>query len=113
MNIHSYIHNCFMKTSTPKKLSSGVNEAVNALKILSSRTRFMILKTLTASPNEDICVNEIAHKIGMTQSATSHQLARLEDKGIVTSFRDGQIVCYKLTKSLLTNQLIKIIKEFD
>ena len=101
-----------MQTGTQKKISTGVNQAVNALKILSSRTRFMILKTLTSSP-DDLCVNEIAHAIGMTQSATSHQLSRLEDKGIVTSFREGQTVCYHLTNSPLTKKLASIISEFN
>ena len=98
------------KSTTAKK--SGAARAVAALKILSSHTRFNILRTLMQA-KDDICVNEIAHEVGMSQSATSHQLAKLEDRGIVSSVRHGQIVCYHLTDAPITKKLKTVIKEFD
>jgi DNA-binding transcriptional ArsR family regulator len=58
-------------------------------------------------------VKEIAEATGVSQSATSHQLARLEDKGLVCSSRMGQMICYKICDSPLMGTIVKIIKQFD
>lgn len=82
------------------------------LRLLSSKTRFKIL-TLLMYSDQEVCVKEIAEAIGASHSATSHQLARLEDRGIVTSVRDGQTVCYYLTSSANVKKLRNIIKECE
>jgi len=86
-------------------------KAVSMLKILSSKTRFQIL-SLLLNTDDDPCVNEIAHTVGISHSATSHQLARLEDKGVVDSYRSGQTICYHVKESATTKQLRNIINEF-
>lgn len=85
--------------------------AVSQLKILSSKARFQILALLLKSPH-DPCVNDIADTIGLSHSATSHQLAYLEEKGVVEAYRDGQMICYHLTSSPTTRHLRTIIKQF-
>jgi ArsR family transcriptional regulator len=87
-------------------------KAVDTLKVLSSKTRFQIL-SLLLNAGYNPCVNDIAQTVGISHSATSHQLAKLEDKGIVTSFRRGQTICYHVKESKLTKQLRDIINQFS
>jgi len=89
----------------------GVTKAVDILKILSSRTRFKIISILMKS-KKDMCVNEIADAIGMSHSATSHQLSKLEDRGIVRSFRTGKMICYEIQRSSVTGELLTIVDQF-
>jgi len=86
------------------KDKKDIEEAVIAHKILASETRFKILSLLTERGG-DLCVNEIAYEIGMSQSATSHQLLKLEDRGVVSPVRDGQNICYHLTDSPLSERI--------
>ena len=87
-------------------------KAVEALKILSSKTRFQILSLLLHA-GYDPCVNDIADTIGLSHSATSHQLAKLEDKGIVNSYRRGQTICYHVKETSITKQLRSVIDQFS
>ena len=77
--------------------------------ILGSQSRIRIIDLLCQC-QRDMCVNEIAASIGVSQSATSHQLGKLEDVGIVRSFRMGQKICYVLTDSPITRRLIRVIE---
>jgi ArsR family transcriptional regulator, lead/cadmium/zinc/bismuth-responsive transcriptional repressor len=88
-----------------------VTRAVDTLKILSSGTRFKIVSLLMQSP-KNLCVNEISKAIGMSHSATSHQLSKLENKGILRSFRNGQTVCYEIKRSRVTGELLTIVDKF-
>lgn len=89
-------------------------EGVQACKILSSPTRYAIISALLKAhrARKEICVNEIAEEIGLSQSATSHQLALLEARGVVTGMKMGQMTCYELVKSDVTNRIEKIIRMF-
>jgi DNA-binding transcriptional ArsR family regulator len=98
-----------MPIKTPTK--DKVSEAVKVLKVLSSRTRFQIISLLMQA-DRDLCVNQIADAIGMSHSATSHQLSKLEDNGIVKSFRKGQMVCYEIQRSSITGELLTIVDQF-
>lgn len=96
---------------TDKKLKN----AIDTLKILSNPVRWKILRFLlfAREKKQEMCVKEIAETAGISQSAASHQLARLEDKRLVCSARMGQMVCYKICDSPLMVQVEKIIKIFD
>lgn len=90
-------------------ISSNVEQVAELLKLLGDATRLKILQLLF-SGGKDMCVYEIAQGVGASQSATSHQLARLESLGIVSSFRDGQRVCYELTDAGITHSIKSILK---
>ena len=83
----------------------------SAFRLLSDPTRFKILCILSRAPN-GMCVCEIAEAVGITHSAASHQLSRLEDKKIVKCFRHGQSACYELTNTLFVKDLITVMKSF-
>ena len=62
-------------------------------KIFGDTTRIKILYALFES---ELCVCAISELLGMTQSATSHQLRVLKDSKLVGSRRDGKTITYFL-----------------
>ena len=90
--------------------NAQVKKAVETLKTVGNLSRFKILALLRDAGGE-MCVSDISFDTQLSQSLTSHQLSRLEDKGIISSKRIGQSVCYRLTDSPLTKRVLKIIKE--
>ena len=92
--------------------SYTISQAAEFARLLSDPTRLRILQTLFTA-DDDLCVNEIAASVGSSQSATSHQLAKLESRGVVECFREGQKMCYKLTDSPHVTSVKKILKTFS
>jgi len=92
-----------------KKISK-VDKTAKIFKFLADSTRCRILLTLKKNP-DGMYVYEIADAIGMSHSATSHQLATLEQGGLVTSYRNGQTVCYLLAPNNKAQRLIKALSQ--
>lgn len=63
-------------------------------KVLANETRLRIVHALTREP--DLCVNELAERIGMKPQAVSNQLRRLADRGILDQRRNGVQVHYRI-----------------
>ena len=74
-------------------------------KIFGDSTRIKILYAL--SENE-LCVNDIAQVLNMTQSSVSHQLRILKDSKLVRFRREGKSIFYALDDEHVRN----IIDEF-
>lgn len=62
-------------------------------KIFGDPTRIRILHTLS---QEELCVQDIADRLSMTQSAISHQLRILKQASLVKFRRDGKAIYYSL-----------------
>lgn len=62
-------------------------------KVFGDTTRIRILYALFQS---EMCVCDIAHLLGMTQSAISHQLRVLKQSKLVKFRKDGRVVYYSL-----------------
>ena len=62
-------------------------------KLVGDATRLAILHAL--GPGE-LCVGDLGAALGMSESATSHQLALLRRARVVTARRDGRSVIYGL-----------------
>ncbi len=62
-------------------------------KVFGDPTRIRILYVLSA---EELCVQDIANKLSMTQSAISHQLRILKQMSLVKFRRDGKTIYYSL-----------------
>lgn len=62
-------------------------------KVFGDSTRIRILYALSC---EELCVQDIADKLSMNQSAISHQLRVLKQADLVKSRRDGKTVFYSL-----------------
>lgn len=62
-------------------------------KIFGDSTRIRILYALIDS---ELCVNDVADKLNMTQSAISHQLRILKQSKLIKYRRDGKLMMYSL-----------------
>ncbi len=62
-------------------------------KVFGDTTRIRILYELFGG---ELCVSDIADKLGMTQSAISHQLRVLKANRLVRFRREGKTVYYSL-----------------
>ena len=69
---------------------------------LGSVTRLKIIFALSAG---DICVCDIAHVLGLSIPATSHQLKYLHEKGVLQNRSDGKMVYYSLHNGRLASIL--------
>ena len=78
------------------------------MKILSNSNRYDLMKLLI-NTKRDLCVYELSENVGISQSATSHQLAYLEAQGVVKSIRMGKTKCYLPTDAPLTKKVAKVI----
>ena len=87
-----------MSSISYKNSRTKAEETAELMKLLSSGPRLQIM-SLLMSKKEGLCVYELAKAVGLSHSATSHQLAKLEDRGIVECIRVGQTMCYSLSKS--------------
>jgi DNA-binding transcriptional ArsR family regulator len=74
-------------------LGQRAGEAATLLKALANRSRLLILCRLTEG---ELCVNELARSVGLSQSALSQHLARLRSRGLVRTRRDAQTIYYGL-----------------
>lgn len=62
-------------------------------KVFGDPTRIRILYTLF---RRELCVQDIANELSMTQSAISHQLRILKQSQLVKFRRDGKTIYYSL-----------------
>jgi DNA-binding transcriptional ArsR family regulator len=70
-----------------------IYKATEIFSSLADSTRFKILAALTES---ELCVCELVEICAVSQSAVSHQLRLLRDRGLVRAHRQGQRVVYTL-----------------
>ena len=70
-----------------------VQSVADIFRVLGDPTR---VKILDALEDGERCVNDLAAKIGMTESAVSHQLRLLRDRRLVTVRREGKRTYYRL-----------------
>ena len=83
-----------------------IEELAEIFKALSDPTRLRLVRLLAeCSPSEEaaemcsggpLCVNALAHKLGVTQSAVSQHLRVLRHAGLVRGRRQGTFVHYSL-----------------
>jgi DNA-binding transcriptional ArsR family regulator len=62
-------------------------------RVLGDPTRVRILDALSRS---ELCVGDLAARLGVTESAVSHQLRLLRSTRIVRARRDGRMMFYAL-----------------
>jgi len=63
-------------------------------KVLADPGRIRIISALAASG--ELCVCDLAAVVGTSESAMSHQLRMLRDRGLVTFRKDGRVAYYRL-----------------
>jgi ArsR family transcriptional regulator len=82
---------------------SSVTALAETFKVLGDETRVRIIDVLSkvqgggaSGLNNDLCVQDLAGILGMTQSAVSHQLRLLRSMRLVRTRRDGRQIFYAL-----------------
>lgn len=78
------------EAAPPEDLLALVVEAFGAL---ADPTRARILYALIRRP---LCVRDLAHVVGVSESAVSHQLRLLRDRRLVRSQRAGNVISYSM-----------------
>ncbi len=118
MNTHSYVgvidlNNRLDNSSIAKDIDVGiVNDRITLdmadfLKVFGDKTRIKMLLILL---DKEICVNELAYEMDMSQTAISHQLRVLRQSRIVKFRKDGKKKFYSLDDDHVTN-ILKLAKE--
>ena len=73
-------------------------ELADFYKLLGNTTR---LKIMLALEKTELCVCDIAHVLGLSIAATSHQLKLLHDSAWLRKRDDGKMVYYRLQSAAL------------
>ncbi|MER5639826.1 metalloregulator ArsR/SmtB family transcription factor [Kitasatospora sp. NPDC002227] len=73
--------------------AAGAARVANTLQALATPSRLLILSRLREGP---CAATELAHEVGLEQSACSHQLRLLRNLGLVVGRRNGRSIVYAL-----------------
>lgn len=77
---------------------------------LSDAGRLQIFNILLE--RNDVCVSDIANILGVSVPAASRQLTILEQAGLITRVRKGQMICFQIqTKNSIVKSIIRILKK--
>lgn len=83
-----------MKHGCAKNISEAEYSTMcEFFKMMADRTRLRILTELLSG---SLCVMHISERVGMSQSATSHQLALLRKANLVRVARKGKSIVYSI-----------------
>ena len=83
-------------------------EAIQLFKCLSDKSRLQILKSLAI---EDMYVERLAERLGLTAPTVSFHLKKLADAGAVTSYKSQYYMMYSLNKVIFHTSILDIIQE--
>lgn len=75
-------------------------DLADLFKNFSDSSRIKIMFTIS---NNELCVQDIANAVSMTQSAVSHQLRVLKTSRLVKSRKEGKEVYYSLDDEHITD----------
>lgn len=83
-------------------------KAIALFKCLADKSRIQILKSLMT---EDMYVERLAERIGVTPATVSFHLKKLEEVGAVKSKRDQYYTMYSINQDVFNVAIIDILKE--
>ena len=82
----------------------AIRKTAELFGVLSDPTRVRIILALSRA---ELCVGDLAHAVGASDSAVSHQLRILRNLGLVAYRKEGKLALY----SLSDEHLERILKE--
>ena len=84
-----------MEHSIPEQIpdEAELQELADFYRVFADKTRVKLMYQLLSGEKK---VGEISERVGISQSATSHQLRYLKEKGLVANRRAGQSIYYRL-----------------
>lgn len=83
-------------------------QAIALFKCLADKSRIQILKSLM---EEEMYVERLAERIGITAATVSFHLKKLEDVGAVRSRKDQYYTMYSINSEVFNVSIIDILKE--
>ena len=83
-------------------------QALALFKCLADRSRLQILKSLAM---EDMYVERLAERLGLTPPTISFHLKKLSDAGAVKSYKTQYYTMYALEKSVFMTSILDLIQE--
>jgi ArsR family transcriptional regulator, lead/cadmium/zinc/bismuth-responsive transcriptional repressor len=78
---------------SPQQEAATVQALADTFRILGDPTRVRIVDALAGG---QLCVHEISDRVGISESAVSHQLRLMRSMRIVRGRREGRCVYYTL-----------------
>jgi DNA-binding transcriptional ArsR family regulator len=84
------------------KSEKVIGALAETFKILGDPTRVRIAFALS---REELCVNDLSHLLGVSQSAVSHSLRALRQMKLVRFRKEGKIAYYALDDEHITSLL--------
>ncbi len=91
-----------VKASLPEDMD--LRQTASLFSVLADPSR---LKILLALSHHELCVCDVSHVIGLSISATSHQLRILRNLNLVHYRNDGKMTYYTLQQETVLLPLIK------
>ncbi|MGN0334191.1 MAG: ArsR/SmtB family transcription factor [Lachnospiraceae bacterium] len=82
-----------MEIITLENIDESLYQLADLFRVFGDSTRIRILYTLA---KQELCVQDIADELSMTQSAISHQLRILKQSSLVKGRREGKTIYYSL-----------------
>ena len=83
-------------------------EAISLFKCLADKSRLQILKSLAV---EDMYVERLAERLGLTPSTISFHLKKLSDAGAVTAYKSQYYMMYSLHKEIFQTSILEILQQ--
>ena len=83
-------------------------EAIRLFKCLSDKSRIQILKSLAI---EDMYVERLSERLGLSAPTISFHLKKLSDAGAVTSYKSQYYMMYSLNQNIFKISILDIVKE--
>ncbi len=83
-------------------------DAINLFKCLADKSRLQILKSLAV---EDMYVERLAERLGLTPSTISFHLKKLSDAGAVTAYKNQYYMMYSLNKEIFQTSILEILQQ--
>lgn len=83
-------------------------EAIRLFKCLADKSRLQILKSLAM---EDMYVERLAERLGLTPSTVSFHLKKLADAGAVTSYKSQYYMMYALNQTVFETSILEILRQ--
>ena len=83
-------------------------EAISLFKCLADKSRLQILKSLAV---EDMYVERLAERLGLTASTISFHLKKLSDAGAVSAYKNQYYMMYSLNKEIFQTSILEILQQ--
>lgn len=120
MNDRSYLkthkgHDHFVKSKIRElrdslTLGEGDEELLKIVRNLCDETKLKIYVVLHHVT--EMSVADLAEVVRSSQSVVSHALADLKDVGLVSSYRCGKLVCYRMADTKGKSTKLRVLQKF-